>query len=245
MFLLFTLLATGPTHAQDLPSADDLIDRYVELIGGEAAFSEVGSHTTGTISMPAMGLQGTFEIFQSPPDQMVMRMDLPGIGEIQQGYNGEVGWSLNPLMGPQVMEGAELAQTREQAVLAAALRDASVVPGRETVEQSEYEGETCWVVALTWASGRESTDCYSTESGLLLASETTQASPMGEIRATTIYRDYRDFDGRLLPGRMIQRSSGQEQILEVRTVEYREIAPDEFTLPAPIQTLVGSEDGSL
>ena len=241
LLALLALVPITPLQAQDLPDADELIDRYVELIGGKDAFAETGSLTTGTISMPAMGLQGTFEIYQSTPDQMVMRMELPGIGEIQQGYDGEVGWSLNPIMGPHLMQGAELAQTREQAVLAASLREPSVVPGRETVDESEYEGEACWVVALTWASGRESTDCYSKESGLLVASETTQASPMGEISATTIYRDYRDFDGRLLPSRMIQRSSGQEQILSVDQVEYRDIDPEEFALPAPIRTLVGSD----
>lgn len=233
------LLLPPPGHAQDPPPADELIDRYVELIGGEDLFMNSGSVTTGTIRMPAMGLEGTFRILQAPPNRMVMHMNLPGIGEVSQGYDGEVGWSINPLMGPSLMEGAELAQTREQAVIAAALRDESTVPGRETLEQSEYEGEACWLVQLTWASGRESTDCYSIESGLLIASEMTQASPMGEVSATTLYLDYQEFDGRLLPTRMIQRSSGQEQVLAVDTVEYRDVEPSEFELPEAIQTLVG------
>lgn len=232
------LLLPATLEAQDPPPADELIDRYVELIGGEELFSSTGSHTTGSISMPAMGLQGTFEIYQSPPDQMVMHMEIPGVGEILQGYDGEVGWSMNPIMGPQLMEGAELDQTREQAVIAASLRDESVIPGRETIGQSEYEGEACWEVQLTWNSGRESTDCYSIESGLLIASEMTQASTMGEVQATTIYQDYEEFEGRLLPTRMIQRSAGQEQILTMDHVEYREIDPAQFELPDAIRTLL-------
>lgn len=236
------LAAPAGVLAQDapaLPAADDLIERYVNLIGGVEAHTSETSRTVGTISLPAMGLEGSFEIFQAPPDQMTMHMNLPGMGETRTGFDGEVGWTTNPLTGPSLMEGEELQQTREQTLSAAAVRDRSVVPGRETIEQTEYEGEACWEVQLTWVSGRESTDCYSVESGLLIASVTSQATAMGQVEATTIYQDYRDFDGRLLPGRMLQRTMGMEQVMTIESVEYGTVEADVFELPAAIRTLMG------
>jgi hypothetical protein len=240
-FLLLALLPVSALAAQDLPDADALIATYVEQIGGEELWN-VGTTMSGTMSMPAAGLQGTFELFQAPPNRMVMRLNLPGVGEIRTGYDGQVGWSMDPMSGPSLMEGAQLDQTREEASVAASFRDPELVPGRETLEEAEFGGEACWLVQLTWASGRESRDCYSMETGLLVASEGTQASPMGEIRSVTRFEDYREFEGRLLPTRMVQESMGMEQVLEVESVTFGAVDDGEFDLPAAIQTLVG--DGS-
>ncbi|CAN5649653.1 hypothetical protein BH23GEM11_BH23GEM11_13390 [soil metagenome] len=233
------IASPAPTLAQDLPDADDLIAAYVAAIGGAERFAGQSSISHGTFSMPAMGIQGDFVLVQRYPNQMRMDISLAGLGEIQSGFTGEVGWSLNPMMGAQIMEGAELSQMREQASVAASLRDPSVVPGRETVEQAEYEGEACWKVKLTWASGRESHDCYSVETNLLVASEAVQASPMGDVPSVSVFRDYREFDGRLMPTRMIQRAAGQEQIMIIESVEYVDVSDERIAPPQQIQALIG------
>jgi hypothetical protein len=233
------LAAPAPALAQDLPDANDLIASYVAAIGGADRYDGQSSITRGTFSMPAMGIQGDFVLVQRYPNQMRMDVSLPGLGEIQSGFTGEVGWSLNPMLGAQLMEGAELAQMREQASVAASLRDPSVVPGRETVEQAEFEGEVCWRVKLTWASGRESHDCYSVDTGLLVASESVQASAMGNVSSVSIFRDYREFDGRRMPTRMIQRAQGQEQVMVIENVEYGEVPDERIAPPQQIRALIG------
>jgi hypothetical protein len=130
----------GNASAQDLPDANALIAAYVEASGGADRFEGASSVTRGTVSMPAAGIEGQFVLVQIYPDRMRMDVEIPGIGEILSGYDGENGWSLNPMMGPMVLSGAELEQTREQASIAASLRDPSMVPGRETVEDAEYDG---------------------------------------------------------------------------------------------------------
>lgn len=233
------LLLPSLVEAQDLPDANTLIAAYVGAIGGADRFEGLSSVTRGTLAIPAAGIEGPFEMVQRYPDQMRMNVELSGLGEILSGFDGEVGWSVNPMMGAQLMEGAELAQMREQSGILASLRDPSVVPGRETVEQTEFEGEACWRVRLTWASGRESFDCYSVETGLLVASESVQATAMGEIPSVSIYRDYRDFEGRMTPTRMIQRVAGQEQVMVIESVEYGEVDASRVAPPAQIQALIG------
>lgn len=225
--------------AQDLPAADDLIRSYVEKIGGASMWAESGTVTRGTFSLSAMGIEGNFVLVTRPPNGQRMDISLPGIGELQQGFDGTNGWSVNPITGPQLAQGAELAQMREQSSLLASLRDPSVVPGRETIEQESYGGEACWKVRLTWASGNISHDCYSLESGLLVASVMTQESPMGAIEAVVIYQDYRVFEDRLLPARMIQSAAGQDTELRIVEVSFEEVAEDRVAPPAAIRTLIG------
>jgi hypothetical protein len=228
-----------PIHGQELPDADDLIASYVEAIGGSEAHSTPTSiRTMGTMSLPGMGIEGEFELLQLPDVGSRMISTIPGMGQLMVGFDGEVGWSLNPMTGPQLMASEELAQMRERTLLAATLRDREVVRERETVERIQVEGEPCYRVRLVWASGRETFDCYAVDSGLLLQSEDVQVSDMGQVPTTTRYADYTDFHGMVLPTRMIQETMGMEQILEIESVVLDDAGPSDLEPPAQIQTLL-------
>ena len=232
----------APAIAQPLPAADRVIDAFVQAIGGRAAhLSPTSIRSSGVIEMPGMGIRGEFEVLQFAPDQMMTRVVVPGVGEILSGFDGEVGWSVNPLTGSMVMEGGELAETSERANILAGLRDREVIPERETVELSEYDGEGCWRVRLVWLSGRESFDCYSQDTGLLIASEDSQTSPMGILGVVTRFSDYREFHGMILPTRLVQSSMGQVQEMLVREVEIDRLDAYALAPPPSIRTLL--DDG--
>jgi len=231
--------ASSPLRAQDAPPADEVIERYVEAIGGSGAHTSPRSiRTTGVVEMPGLGLQGTFEVLQLLPNRSLTRVTIPGIGEILSGFDGVAGWSVDPLTGASLMEGAELAQAQERANILATLRDRSVVTSRETIELSESEGEPCWRVRLVWASGSESLDCYSRDTGLLLASEDTEVTPMGEMVVTTRFSEYEPFYGMVLPTRLLQSALGQVQELTVGAVVLDDVDEAELAPPPAIRTLL-------
>jgi hypothetical protein len=235
------LWAPAPVAAQqqDLPSADDLIAAYVERIGGASLWSAGSSVMRGAFILSAMGLQGNLTMVTRAPNQQRMDIELPGLGSIQQGFDGEVGWSVNPLTGPEIARGAELEQIREQSSAAASLRDPSVVPGRETVASAEVGGEPCWRVRLTWASGTISHDCYSKDSGFLIGSEAVQQSAMGAIAAVTRYLEYREIEGRWMPTRILQSAGGQDTELRIDSIEFTEVTDAQIAPPPAIQALRG------
>lgn len=241
--VLAMLLPAGAGQAQttqDLPPADDLIARFVEAVGGRAAvLASDGSHTTGTFRMPAAGIEGTLEVWStSNPQQTLTVIEIPGLGTIRSGYTRGVGWSVDPNLGPRLLEGEELASRIEGGSALGSIRDPSVVPGRETVERTEMNDEACYRVRLTWGSGRETHDCYSVESGLLIASESSEPSPMGDIDAVTLLQEYRRFGDVLSASRIVQQMMGQEQIIELETVEYRPVPAERFEPPAVIRALM-------
>ena len=95
---LIVLLVASVAAAEDLPTPQQLVAKYVEAIGGEKAIRATTSmYTTGTMEMGAMGMSGAVEISVKAPNRMLMRMELPSIGVITTGFDGEVAWMDNPM----------------------------------------------------------------------------------------------------------------------------------------------------
>src|SRR5258708_36503016 len=85
----FALLLTFPAAwAADeaLPKAETILDRYVEVTGGKAAYekhkTELG---TGTMTFTAQGLKGSISRYAAAPNQTYAVIELEGIGKIEQG----------------------------------------------------------------------------------------------------------------------------------------------------------------
>jgi hypothetical protein len=227
-----------PGAAQTPPDAATIVRRYVDAMGGDKLRDKQGMTTEGTFSLPAMGTSGPMESSQAQPNQLVLRMTLPGIGEMRSGFDGTVGWSLNPLEGPRVLSGAELEQVRDDADFGATLRDSRLIESMETVGTSEIDGQSCYRVRMLWKSGRETFDCFSVDSGLLISTDLRTETVMGTVEATVLFSDYKEFDGVLLPTRTVQKVMGQEFIMTVSSVRFEPIDPAVFELPAEIKALV-------
>jgi hypothetical protein len=151
---------------------------------------------------------------------MAITVDLPGMGQMVSGYDGTVGWSINPMQGPRVLEGKELDQLREDAGPAAMLRSPDRIRSAETVELTTMGGQACYKVKITHNSGRETFDCYSPETGLLVGITQTQESPMGSVQVTTLFTDWKEFGGLKAATKMHQQMLGQEQIFTIDRLEF-------------------------
>ena len=210
-----------PTTSTALPAGRAIIDRYVQAIGGRDA---VLRHSTiryvGTFEMPAAGMKGDLSVVQAAPNKMAMTMTIPGMGQMSNGFDGTTGWSVNPMQGPRVLEGRELEQLREDAGPTAMLRSTDRIRSAETVELTTLGGQSCYKVKITYNSGRESFDCYSRETGLLVGTTQRQESPMGTVEVTTVMSEWKDFGGLKTATKMRQQMMGQEQILTIDRLEF-------------------------
>jgi hypothetical protein len=212
---------TTTTTTATLPSGRAIIDRYVQAIGGrDAVMRHKSIRYVGTFEMPAAGVKGDLTVVQAAPNKMAMTVDVPGMGQMVTGYDGTVGWSINPMQGPRVLEGKELEQLREDAGPAAMLRSPDRIRSAETVELTTMGGRACHKVKITYHSGRESFDCYSPETGLLVGMTQTQESPMGSVQVTTLFDDWKEFGGLKTATKLRQQMLGQEQILTIDRLEF-------------------------
>ena len=241
--LAIVLIVPLSTAAQDLPDASEVVDRYVQAMGGrDRLLAHQNSRSAGSFSMPAAGMSGQLVVL-SAPGRVLQRVDIEGYGSSVSGYNGEVGWSMDPNLGPRLLEGKELEALKEGATIEAALRSAEAYDVRETMERTEMNGEPCYKVRFVSKAGRETVDCFSTETGLRVGTTAAQETPMGELEVVTLFSDYQAFDGIPTPTRITQQIYGNEQLLTIDSVEYDVVEDAEFDPPPAIRTLIEQQSG--
>ena len=228
--------AQAPTPS--LPPAKALLAKFASATNTAAVMAKHQSVTTkGKLEMPAAGISGDLEITQARPNKTVMRINLTGIGAVEQGFDGTTAWSLHPMTGPRILSGRELDAVREESSFGVSSRQGPNVASAETVEQVEMNGEACYKVKIVWKSGRETFDCYSVASGLLIAAVVKQESPMGTIEVTNLIGEYKDFGGQKIATRIAQQAMGQEQVMTFTGIEYDTASESAFAMPPAIKAL--------
>jgi hypothetical protein len=232
--------ATAAKPDPSLPSGREVIDRFVKAIGGrDAVLSHKSMHVTGKYEVPASGLAGEMEIVTAAdPNRAVQRVTIPGVGEVIQGFDGQRGWSINPMTGPMLQQGKELEQAKLDADFYSELRDSKSYKSITTVEKTTFEGHPSYKVSLLRNDGTEDFDFYDTDTGLRVGSVQTRESPMGTITSTNVEGDYKKFGNLLQPTSLTAKVMGVEQKITVSTIEYDTVPPSAFEAPAAIKALI-------
>jgi hypothetical protein len=231
--------AGGGTAAAALPPVQALVARYVEAVGGRTAIMNQKSLTmVATFEIPAAGIKADTQVMQAQPDKFTSKITIPGMGEVSQGYDGAVGWSIDPNSGPRLLTGKELEQAKTQADFLAALHDPSRYSVMETVEKTDFETRPAYKVRLVRTGGDSLYEYFDAENGLLLGNSSTVETPMGAINAVSVMKDYRDFGGVKHPASVVQRANGQEFVVNVVSITPNTATPASFELPAAIKALV-------
>lgn len=244
---LAAILAIAPLAAQalaaqsavQLPAARTIIDRHIREIGGrEAILAQTSTYATGTVSLPAAGLTGKLEAFHAKPDKFVQRMSLPGIGDLEEGFDGTVGWSLSPLTGPTLLDGKQLEQRRFDADFFEDLKAGDRYTSITTVEKTTFEGRPAYKIRLVKKSGDEDTEFYDFETGFKIGAVATRDSPMGPMQSTTMWSDYRKFGSLLQPATTKVSVMSTQLVMSITAVEYGKVDPAVFSVPAQIKALI-------
>lgn len=229
-----------PADAQRLPPARLVVERYVEAIGGRDAIRRaMHRHTVTEVAMADVGIRMTVETFQARPNLIFVQMEVPGVGPVTSGYNGLVGWTVNPLYGARLLEGSELAESLRQADFDGALDPSRSFPRMRTVGEKTVEGRPCWNVRLSSAGGTELQSCFDKQTGLMVGSTIRQVhEEEGLVQVESTISEYRDFDGIRMPMKYVTRVLGREMVTTVKSISHAPIAESVFTLPTAIQTIV-------
>src|ERR1700719_3951998 len=111
VFLAVLVFFSGIALAEEpLPKAEELLDKFVEATGGKAAYEKVHNEKwTGTFEFVGKGVKGVITSYRSEPSKTYTRVDLEGIGAIEDGTDGETAWTLSAIQGPHIKQGDERA----------------------------------------------------------------------------------------------------------------------------------------
>jgi zinc protease len=222
-----------------LPSPRTIIDKYIEAIGGrKAILAHSSSHATGTMSVAQSGITGTIDIYNAKPAKAMSKVTIGGIGEILEGFDGTHGWGLSPMTGPSLAEGAELEQKRFDADFYSDLHDSARYTSMKTLEKTVFEGRPAYKLSLVKKIGGEDIEYFDAETGLKIGTTATREGPMGPMNITVLQTDYKKFGDVLVPTKITQKVSGVENVITITSIEFDNVPPATFDMPAKIKALV-------
>lgn len=184
------------SDAAPLPTADQIVDKYVQAIGGKAAIEKQTSRVSkGTFEIPAFGASGTAEQFEKAPNKTLTVIDVPGFGVVMDCFDGTTGWAQDPQNGLRDKTGAELASSKLDAefhkpIKIKQLYSKIVVKGKDKVGDKEV-----YVVEATPAASSVETWYFDTQTGLLLRQDAEREGPQGKQNIQVFFEDYKDADG--------------------------------------------------
>ncbi len=222
IFVLATFLFAGnllqaqdavgePKDKADLPSVDDLLTEYYEVIGGVAAWKEISS-----MKITGAGEQGgmTFPltVMSMAPNMQRVEVDVQG-QKVVESFDGEVAWTINPFMGST----EPVKKTEEETTEAAKqVFEDELINWKEkghtvTVEGTEeVDGVETIKVKMVKASGDEVVYFFDPENYVPIMSRNYMAfGPMEGKAIDTYLSDYDEVDGLIVPFSIEQKIEGQ------------------------------------
>lgn len=235
------LATSAPSMAsdEDLPTAEEILDRYVEVTGGEASHRKLYNRVSkGTVHFVSLGQRAEITKYEAMPGKSYVRMTSQSLGTMEEGTNGEVAWEIQPSAGHRIREGTERIDALRRATFDPPTRWRELYKTAEFVGTEAVKGRPCYKVVMTPAAGNADAFYFDSESGLLVKSEYTLQHPMGPLALEDYTSEYKKVDGILYAHQSRVIVAGQEMLISMTKVAHNVDVPDDsFALPDEIKTL--------
>lgn len=238
MKFLSAFLIAPFLFAADLPSADMLLQLSLERSGGAQAFAKAKNAVmTGTVEMAGHNITGPLELYQDGSKSYTV-IDLPGIGKVEEGFDGETAWAMNALQGARIKDGEERANVERSSKISVLSSWRDYYKQAKTIGSEDVGGKPAWKVEMTPKEGKPETFYFDKDTMLLVRTTATVATPLGEIPVEAMMADYRVVDGIKTPFTMTEKAMSQVMVMKFDKVRYNApIAADRFDLPPAVKAL--------
>ncbi len=193
----------GPTMAppepkpSNEPTADQLLDKYVQASGGASAIDKIISRVMkGTIDFS--GKSFPIDVYCKAPDQRISFTHLPQ-GDSVTAFNGHEGWLAMAGRPPREMHGSDLQAAAIDADLHLPTHLKGMFSQVEVRGSEKVEDHTAYVVF----GQREGTPAillyFDAQSGLLIRMVRFADTAVGLLPTQIDYADYKENDGVQVP----------------------------------------------
>jgi photosynthetic reaction center cytochrome c subunit len=199
--------ATGENAA--LPTVSQVLDRYVEALGGAAALGKIQSRVTKVTPLSGKNPEYVTETYLKAPGKIEMTQASPGY-TFWAGFDGTRAWAqdsdksywgiLSSAQRNELMRESEIYQG---ARLRNGYTDVKVTRKEKVGERETY------VVAGTSPEGVNERFYFDAETGLLLRRHFDEPSVFGLLQVQCDLEDYREVDGVKIPFAIRWNSAGR------------------------------------
>lgn len=247
VLISFCLMASAHLGEDKLPSAEDIIEKYLKATGGRRAHENIqNKRTEYKIDSKTSGIEIDFTYYQERPNKAYSILDMGAMGKTRIGSDGKVVWEISPLTGTRVLEGEELATrllgyTFDGPDAWKGLFKRVITEGIEDINE-----RPCYKVVFTPNQGPPRVKYYDMKSFLLVKYINEVKNPSGTYKIETFPEDYRKTGEILSAHKLTSHFMGQVIVGVVKSIETNISMPEGiFDLPEEIEKLISGEIDSV
>jgi len=187
----------SPTPRPPQPTGDEILKKYVEASGGQAAIDKITNRVMKGEVSTANGNTGTYEAMQIAPDKGYESF-VTQRGNMERAFTGTVGWE-KTAEGVRELSGQELTDLKLSVQLFRNLKLKEQFTTLRMAARDRIGDRVAVVVVGTTPEKKRERLFFDAESGLLLRRITYLETMIGVIPQQVDFEDYRDVDGVKLP----------------------------------------------
>jgi hypothetical protein len=183
-----------------LPTADEILNKYTDAIGGRAAIDKIKSAVIQGSVANASGSTGTFEADQVAPDKGYDTVTTQR-GTRLRVLNQRNGWEKNAL-GVNALVGQQVQDAKLSLALFGNLKLKDQFSKFKVAGKDKIDNHDVYVVNATRTDQKRERLYFDSENGLLLRRIAETSTMIGILPEETDFDDYRDVEGVKLPTTM-------------------------------------------
>jgi len=239
--ITMTLVATGVSaRAQEaqLKTADAVLERYEQALGGVEAIQKVQSMTVrGEAESSARPGKSSF-VYYARPFKSLMKLTRPDGTAITAGFDGKVSWTITP-QGASIDKNTPIEAIRRDKDLQYALHQPDYFQKLELAGVTDFEGRRCYWLHGTTHWGKDNNQFYDIDTGLLVGYR-YESDDASKTITIDLFEDYKSFGGPLMATKNVSRAGDRSQTFTYKSVSYEPIADSLFEPPESIKRLMKS-----
>ena len=191
-----------------------VIDTYLKAIGERTLLESVKT-TDITMSSSMQGMPLEIHVMTKGTDKMYTRVS-SGAMELQKVIvNGAKG-NMSGMMGAKELKEDEISTYLEGNEVFEELNLSNY--DVKLIHIEEINGVMAYKMDITSKEGDTKSYFYDTKTGLKVASINTTDSPEGPVTSTTLYKNYQDANGILIPYTIVEDNAGQVMEMKIEKV---------------------------
>lgn len=187
----------SPSASPAQPTADDILTKYINAIGGTAAIDKIKTRVMKGSMVTANGQTISYEIHQTAPNK-AYELFTTQRGSMERAVNGETGWEKNP-QGVHELVGQQLADLKLSMQLFRNIKLKEQFTRLRFGGRDKIGDRDAYVLNAGTADNRRERLYFDAENGLLLRRVSFTQTVIGVIPEQIDFEDYRDVEGVKLP----------------------------------------------
>jgi len=240
IIFLYVLVCAGAmlgwSQNSELKTAQAVLERYQQALGGVDAIQKVQSETRrGEVEGSGINGKVTFVAY-AKPFKWLSRVTMPDGEQRVNGFDGAVSWSLGQ-KGAEIDKSSPVESVRRDADLHYSLHQPDYFTKFEMAGITDFEGHHCYWLHGTTHWGKDNNQYYDVKTGLLVGYR-FQSDDKSATMTILVFGDYKSFGGPLVATKQVGRQGDQRQTTTLSSVSYEPLADSLFELPTAVKALL-------